>query len=39
MQLSVDLGFCEQSHVAEILDVIWELKRMLNALRRTLMKQ
>lgn len=38
MQVSADLGYCNQQ-IAEIFKQIDELRRMLNGLRRTLVKQ
>ncbi len=37
--LSAELGFCNQSKGAEILALLAELRKMLNALRRTLQKR
>ena len=39
LQLSADLGFSKDPDLRRILESISELKRMLNGLRRTLMKQ
>ena len=39
LQLSADLAFCKPSQAAEVGGLISELKKMLNALRRTLLKQ
>lgn len=38
LQLSVDLGFSKPSQVAEAFEGLAEIKRMLNGLRRTLLK-
>ncbi len=37
--LSAELGFCNQSKATEILALLAELRKMLNALRRTLQKR
>ncbi|PYV18683.1 MAG: four helix bundle protein [Acidobacteria bacterium] len=39
VQLSVDLGFSDPTHVARVSDAVTELKRMLNGLRRSLLKR
>ncbi len=39
LQLSVDLGLCEAAQSNDTLELIQELKRMLNALRRTLLRK
>jgi four helix bundle protein len=38
LQLSVDLGFSKPSQATELFDSVSEVKRMLNGLRRTLLK-
>jgi four helix bundle protein len=39
LQLSMDLGFCNAAQATEAFELLSELKRMLNALRRTLAKR
>ncbi len=39
LQLSIDLGLCEAAQSNDSLELIHELKRMLNALRRTLLRK
>ena len=39
LQLSVELGFSNASRVQDVFEAISELKRMLNGLRRTLLKK
>jgi four helix bundle protein len=39
LQLSMDLGFCNAAQATEVFELLSELKRMLNALRRTLAKR
>ncbi len=39
LQLSLDLGLCKAAQSNDTLELIHELKRMLNALRRTLLRK
>ncbi len=39
VELSVDLGLCKPSQTREVCELLSEMKKMLNALRRTLVEQ
>lgn len=39
VELSVELGLCKPSQTREVCELLSEMKKMLNALRRTLLKQ